>query len=84
MSSNTISPWRSTSEEELRAYREVSAKDWQTFLLLRAAELKQGDTRLAFTFLYKTRARWDFFILIIIIIIIVVVFVAVIIIIISL
>ncbi|XP_025112081.1 probable S-adenosylmethionine-dependent methyltransferase At5g38780 [Pomacea canaliculata] len=40
--SNTILPWRSTSEEELKSIREVAARDWQTFLLLRAAELKPG------------------------------------------
>ncbi|XP_025113600.1 uncharacterized protein LOC112575792 [Pomacea canaliculata] len=39
---STISPWRSTSEEELRVHHEASARDWQKFLLLRAAELKQG------------------------------------------
>ncbi|XP_025112096.1 uncharacterized protein LOC112574929 [Pomacea canaliculata] len=40
--SNTMFPWRSTSEEEVQAHHEAAARDWQTFLLLRAAELKQG------------------------------------------
>ncbi|XP_025112085.1 uncharacterized protein LOC112574922 [Pomacea canaliculata] len=40
--SNTMFPWRSTSEAELRAHREAAARDWQTFLLHRAAELKPG------------------------------------------
>ncbi|XP_025112079.1 gibberellic acid methyltransferase 2-like isoform X1 [Pomacea canaliculata] len=40
--SNTIFPWRSTSEEEMRVHREAAARDWRKFLLLRAAELKQG------------------------------------------
>ncbi|XP_025113602.1 farnesoic acid carboxyl-O-methyltransferase-like [Pomacea canaliculata] len=40
--SNTMFPWRSTSQEELRAHREAAARDWQTFLLHRAAELKPG------------------------------------------
>ncbi|XP_025112083.1 uncharacterized protein LOC112574920 [Pomacea canaliculata] len=40
--SNTMFPWRSTSEEELRAHREAAARDWRTFLLHREAELKPG------------------------------------------
>ncbi|XP_025112086.1 probable S-adenosylmethionine-dependent methyltransferase At5g38780 [Pomacea canaliculata] len=40
--SNTMFPWRSTSQEELRAHHEAAARDWQTFLLHRAAELKPG------------------------------------------
>ncbi|XP_025113601.1 probable S-adenosylmethionine-dependent methyltransferase At5g38780 [Pomacea canaliculata] len=40
--SSTMSPWMSTSEEEMKAHHEASARDWQTFLLLRATELKQG------------------------------------------
>ncbi|XP_025113603.1 uncharacterized protein LOC112575795 [Pomacea canaliculata] len=40
--SNTMFPWRSTSQEELHAHREAAARDWQTFLLHRAAELKPG------------------------------------------
>ncbi|XP_025112089.1 farnesoic acid carboxyl-O-methyltransferase-like isoform X2 [Pomacea canaliculata] len=39
---STMFPWRSASEEELRVHHEASARDWQTFLLMRATELKQG------------------------------------------
>ncbi|XP_025112092.1 gibberellic acid methyltransferase 2-like isoform X1 [Pomacea canaliculata] len=53
--SNTMFPWRSTSEEELRAHHEASSRDWQTFLLHRAAELKQGG--LLFVTLPTTNLR---------------------------